>query len=305
VILKTFNLSKRFGHRWAVKDLNLEVEKGQIFGFLGPNGAGKSTTIRMLLNLIRPSSGSFELFSKNIRSYGQKIYTRIGALVEKPDFYLYLSAAKNLQFLGALNGGVSHKRIHEVLEIVELAERAKDKVRSYSHGMKQRLGIAQALLFDPELVILDEPTSGLDPQGIKEIRELIIRLAHEQGMTIFLSSHLLHEIEQVCTHMAIIDKGIMVVQGDVHNLLREIDFFVTEVQVDDSQRAFELLRQEAWVKKVSIVDELLKVQMPGESRPALTEFLVKNNFAVSAVVPRTSLEDYYLSLLKIVNPAKR
>jgi ABC-type multidrug transport system ATPase subunit len=305
VILKTFNLSKRFGHRWAVKDLNLEVEKGQIFGFLGPNGAGKSTTIRMLLNLIRPSSGSFELFSKNIRSYGQKIYTRIGALVEKPDFYLYLSAAKNLQFLGALNGGVSRKRIHEVLEIVELAERAKDKVRSYSHGMKQRLGIAQALLFDPELVILDEPTSGLDPQGIKEIRELIIRLAHEQGMTIFLSSHLLHEIEQVCTHMAIIDKGIMVVQGDVHNLLRETDFFVTEVQVDDSQRAFELLRQEAWVKKVSIVDELLKVQMPGESRPALTEFLVKNNFAVSAVVPRTSLEDYYLSLLKIVNPAKR
>jgi len=305
VILKTLNLSKRFGHRWAVKDLNLEVEKGQIFGFLGPNGAGKSTTIRMLLNLIRPSSGSFELFSKNVKSHGQKIYTRIGALVEKPDFYLYLSAEKNLHFLGALNGGVSRKRIYEVLEIVELAERAKDMVRSYSHGMKQRLGIAQALLCYPELVILDEPTSGLDPQGIKEIRELIIRLAHEQGMTIFLSSHLLHEIEQVCTHMAIIDKGIMVVQGDVHNLLRETDFFVTEVQVNEPQRAFDLLQRENWVHKVALEDGLLKVQIPGESRPVLTEFLIKNDFAVSAIVPRTSLEDYYLSLLKVVNPVKK
>lgn len=305
MILKTFNLSKRFGHRWAVKGLNLAVTKGQIFGFLGPNGAGKSTTIRMLLNLIRPSSGSFEIFSKSIKTYGQKIYARIGALVEKPDFYLYLSAEKNLQLLGALNGGVSLKRIYEVLEIVDLGERAKDKVRSYSHGMKQRLGIAQALLFYPELVILDEPTSGLDPQGIKEIRELIIRLAHEQGMTIFLSSHLLHEVEQVCTHMAIIDKGVMVVQGDVHNLLRETDFFVTEVLVDEPQRAFESLRQEKWIKKVTLEDGLLKVQIPGESRPALTDFLVKNNFAVSAIVPRTSLEDYYLSLLKIVSPVKK
>jgi len=305
VILKTFNLSKRFGQRWAVKDLNLAVEKGQIFGFLGPNGAGKSTTIRMLLNLIRPSSGSFELFSKNVKSNGQKIYARIGALVEKPDFYLYLSAEKNLQFLGDLSGGVSRKRIYAVLEIVELAERAKDLVRSYSHGMKQRLGIAQALLCDPELVILDEPTSGLDPQGIKEIRELIIRLAHEQGMTIFLSSHLLHEVEQVCTHMAIIDKGIMVVQGEVHNLLRETDFFVTEVQVNEPQRAFDLLRRENWVHKVALEDGLLKVQLPGESRPTLTEFLIKNDFAVSAVVPRTSLEDYYLSLLKVANPVKK
>ena len=305
MILKTINLSKRFGHRWAVKDLNLAVEKGQIFGFLGPNGAGKSTTIRMLLNLIRPSSGSFELFSKNVKSYGQKIYARIGALVEKPDFYLYLSAEKNLRFLGALNGGVSRKRIYEVLEIVGLAERAKDLVRSYSHGMKQRLGIAQALLCDPELVILDEPTSGLDPQGIKEIRELIIRLAHEQGMTIFLSSHLLHEIEQVCTHMAIIDKGIMVVQGNVHNLLRETDFFVTEVHVSEPQRAFDLLRQEKWVHKVALEDGLLKVQLPGESRPRLTEILIKNDFAVAAIVPRTSLEDYYLSLLKVVNPVRK
>jgi len=281
-----------------VKNLNLSVEKGQIFGFLGPNGAGKSTTIRMLLNLIRPTKGSFELLSKSVKDHGQKIYSNIGALVEKPDFYLYLSAEQNLRILGSLGGDMSPDRINEVLEIVKLADRAKDKVRNFSHGMNQRLGIAQALLSNPELIILDEPTSGLDPQGIKEIRDLIVTLAQEQEITVFLSSHLLHEIEQTCTHMAIIDNGTLVVQGGVEELLRETDFYVTEVIVDQPERACDLLKLERWTRKVSIAENVVKVQLPAKERPQLTEFLVRNHFAVYSVVPRTSLEDYYLSLLK-------
>jgi ABC-2 type transport system ATP-binding protein len=190
LVLKTINLSKRFRQRWAVNDLNLTVERGQIFGFLGPNGAGKSTTIRMLLGLIKPSRGSFEFFEQDGRNKGTAVLKKIGALVEKPDFYLYLSAARNLQMLGELSGGVTRKRIAEVLEIVKLQDRIDDKVKEYSHGMRQRLGIAQAILNDPELVLLDEnQPNGLDPVGIKEIRELIVSLARDFGKTIFLSSH--------------------------------------------------------------------------------------------------------------------
>lgn len=298
MIVQTFNLGKRFGNRWAVKDLNLKVERGQVFGFLGPNGAGKSTTIRMLLNLIRPSTGSFELLSQDVHAAGHKLYSRIGALVEKPDFYLYLTAEKNLKMLGALSGGVSDARIDEVLDIVRLRDRAKENVKNYSHGMRQRLGIAQALLHKPELVILDEPTSGLDPEGIHEIRELISVLATEQKMTVFLSSHLLHEIEQVCTHMAIIDNGTLIVQGAVNDLLRKSDFYVTEISVDDPERAYNHLKTEKWIKDISIENSLVKVHVLAEKRPDLAEFLVRNQFKVFSIVPRTSLEDYYLSLLK-------
>lgn len=297
MILQTDKLSKRYHQTWAVWELDLAVEEGQVFGFLGPNGAGKSTTIRMLLGLIKPSSGGFELFSQNVRRSGRSIYKKVGSLVEKPDFYLYLSAEKNLKLLGELSGGVTVDRISEVLEIVGLAERGGDKVSDYSHGMMQRLGIAQALLAEPDLIILDEPTSGLDPAGIKEIRDLIVTLSKDLGITVFLSSHILHEIEQVCTHMAIIDRGRLVVQGDVYELLRETDFYVTEVIVDDPQRARTILEPESWIEKVSLEKDILKVRVSGENRPQLTDFLVRNRFAVSAVIPRTSLEDYYLTLL--------
>jgi ABC-type multidrug transport system ATPase subunit len=299
MILQTFNLSKRFGDRWAVRDLNISVEKGQIYGFLGPNGAGKSTTIRMLLSLIRPSAGSFELLSQNIKHRRHKIYANIGALVEKPDFYLYLTAEKNLRILGALGGGISTKRIDEVLDIVDIADRSKEMVRNYSHGMKQRLGIAQALLTYPELIILDEPTSGLDPEGIHEIRELIVSLAKDQGITVLLSSHLLHEVEQTCTHMGIIDMGTLVVQGEVNELLKVKKFYITEVNVDNPERAFEYLKNEKWIRDIQLEKGVLKVSIDTDKRALLTENLVRHQFSVYSVVPRTSLEDYYLSLLKV------
>ncbi len=298
MILKTNNLSKRFKHRLVVSDLNLEVEKGQIFGFLGPNGAGKSTTIRMLLSLIAPTSGNFELFGGDWKTQDKKVYSKVGALVEAPDFYLYLSAERNLKILGELNGWISRNRIYEVLDIVRLKDRARDKVKSFSHGMRQRLGIAQAIMCKPELIILDEPTSGLDPEGIKEIRNLIVSLSKDLECTVFLSSHLLHEIEQVCTHMGIIDHGKLIVQGEVQKLLRETDFFVTEVSTDKPQKALDLLQSEPWVKKVALSDEILKVHLSAECRPKLAECLIRNKIRVSSIIPRTSLEDYYLSLVK-------
>jgi len=298
MILRTINLSKRFGHRWAVADLNLAVEAGQIFGFLGPNGAGKSTTIRMLLNLIRPTRGTFKFFGQESHRPGVAVYRRIGALVEKPDFYLYLSAKCNLRMLGELNGGINSARINEVLEIVNLQDRINDKVKDYSHGMRQRLGIAQAILHDPELIILDEPTTGLDPVGIKEIRELIISLARDFGKTIFLSSHLLHEVEQVCSHMAIIDNGKLIVQGAVHDLLKETDFYVTEIVVDDPIRAQEILSTMTGVTKITASTNSLKVQADDIIRPVIIDTLVRNGLKISAAIPRTSLEDYYLSLVQ-------
>jgi len=291
-------LSKRFGQRWAVTDLNLAVEPGQIFGFLGPNGAGKSTTIRMLLALIKPSRGSYEFFGQDAHRNSARVLRKIGALVEKPDFYLYLSAARNLQMLGELSGGVSRQRIAEVLEIVKLRDRIGDKVKNYSHGMRQRLGIAQAILNDPELIILDEPTTGLDPVGIKEIRELIVSLARDFGKTIFLSSHLLHEVEQTCTHMGIIDNGRLVVQGAVHDLLKATDFFVTEIILDDPERARAILTDETRIDKITLAENVLKVHAPDEARPEIIARLVQNGLKISAVIPRTSLEDYYLALVQ-------
>ena len=207
-IIEIKGLTKKFKDVKAVDELSLNVNKGDIFGFLGPNGAGKSTTIRMLLTLIRPNEGTIRIFGKPLNEERAIILKDVGAIVEKPDFYNYLSAYKNLEILGRISGReISSNRIMEILEIVGLKERSTSKVKTYSHGMKQRLGIAQALLHDPELIILDEPTTGLDPQGMKEIRDLVIHLRDEKNKTIFLSSHLLSEVEQIANRMIIINKG--------------------------------------------------------------------------------------------------
>ena len=219
IILQTFGLGKRYGKRWAVRDLDLTVHRGDVFGFLGPNGAGKSTTIRMLLTLIKPTTGRVDLFGRSLQRHRSAALRRVGGLVERADFYLYLTARRNLEIVASLRGDDSHKDIDRVLDIVGLTARANDKVKAYSHGMKQRLGIAQALLGAPEFVVLDEPTTGLDPQGIKEVRELIRQLSQSGTVTIFLSSHLLAEIEQTATHMAIINQGTLAVQGRVADLL--------------------------------------------------------------------------------------
>lgn len=296
VILRTTGLSKQYKRRWAVHNLNLEVRRGDVFGFLGPNGAGKSTTIRMLLSLVRPTTGDVELFHYKLSSDRERALHSVGGIVEKPDFYLYLSAVKNLEIVGALNGGASRSRILNVLELVGLKERAFDKVKTYSHGMKQRLGIAQALLSDPELVILDEPTSGLDPQGMREVRELILHLAHDQQKTIFLSSHLLNEIEMVATRMAIINRGELVVQGEVDKLLSEGENYVVLSGKPAQTIRGVLKTQSRIVKNFRERNGAFEVLMKFKDVPALNNALVRRGVKVEALIPRRSLEDYFLSI---------
>ena len=197
ICIQTSGLTKRFRRQTAVQGLDLQVERGQSFGFLGPNGSGKSTTIRMLLGLVRPSEGSAAIFGHDVRRHGLAARARVGAMVETPAFYGSMSGRDNLRLFGRLSGSVTQSDIEESLRIVGLSARADDRVKAYSHGMKQRLGIASALTPRPDLVILDEPTNGLDPEGVSEVRGLIRSLTSQHGMTVFLSSHLLHEVEQV------------------------------------------------------------------------------------------------------------
>jgi ABC-type multidrug transport system ATPase subunit len=294
VILKTTALSKRFGKRYAVRDLNLEVFRGDVFGFLGPNGAGKSTTIRCVFSLISPTAGSVTLFDRDVRR-DRSVYARVGGLVEKPDFYLYLSARKNLEIVSALYGDLPKFRIDEVLEIVDLTDRARDRVKAYSHGMKQRLGIAQALLPNPELLILDEPTNGLDPMGMKEVRDLIRTLNRERSMTICLSSHLLHEIEQVATRMCILHKGEMVVQGSVIELLSR-EKVTVRVHAEPRDRAIELLRGMEWVSDVHDGGDHAGCSMADRDLARTNTALVQAGLEVAGFAPRRSLEDYFLSI---------
>lgn len=295
-ILQTKNLGKRFGSRWAVQGLNLEVYQGDVFGFLGPNGAGKSTTIRMILSLIHPTTGDVRLYGHSILKERSKALQEVGGIVEKADFYLYLSAFRNLQAIGALNGGVSPSRIMSVLELVGLKDRAHDKVKTYSHGMKQRLGIAQALLSDPQLVVLDEPTNGLDPQGMKEVRDLILHLSRDRNKTVFLSSHLLSEVELVANRMAIINRGTLVTQGTVEDLLNRGEGYVL-VEAKPVSKVRTVLRSlKAIAPQVSVAGERFRISMAFEHIPRLTRTLVRHGVEVRSVVPRRSLEDLFLSL---------
>ncbi len=295
IVLQTFNLGKKYRHRWAVREANLLVHRGEIFGFLGPNGAGKSTTIRMLLTLIRPTTGRVEFFQKNVLMHRADVLSRLGGLVERADFYLYLSGRRNLESIAALGGNISKKEIDEVLHLVGLAKRADDRVKTYSHGMKQRLGIAQALLRQPEFIVLDEPTTGLDPQGIKEVRELIGRLSAERGITVFLSSHLLSEIEQVATNMAVIHRGEIIVQGKVGELLNDGDTVVRLIArpMDYTKR---VLARLSFVKRVVAQGDELQVTIGNTDSSLLSSMLMKSGIEIATITPLRSLEQYFLSI---------
>src|SRR5690348_17380303 len=217
VVLRVRNLSKQYRKRLAVDNLNLEIHRGDIFGFLGPNGAGKTTTIRMVLGLIAPTSGSVEILGQDLVTRRAHILSHVGALVETPALYLYMSGRNNLRAFGSVLGGVPEKRIDTVLEMAGLRARQKDRVRTYSLGMKQRLGVAIALLQDPEVLLLDEPANGLDPAGIVEMRDLMHRLTGE-GKTVFISSHILSEVQQICTRVAIVNLGKLVKESTIEEL---------------------------------------------------------------------------------------
>src|SRR5450759_5398227 len=257
VVLATHELTKSFGSTLAVDHLSLSVRRGDVFGFLGPNGAGKTTTIRMIVGLIYPTSGYAEVLDHQVPRDKEEALRHIGGFVEVPAFYGNMSARRNLRLMGSLNGKIEEARIAEVLDIVGLRERADSKVGDYSHGMKQRLGIANALINEPELVILDEPTSGLDPQGMKDVRELVRELG-AGGTTVFPSSHLLNEVEQVCNRAAIIDKGRVVVEGPVSELRPEHQ--AVKVLTSDQVRAREVIAAFLGADQVRLDEAYLVVE---------------------------------------------
>ena len=292
--LQTEALTKRFGARTAVDRLSLRVDRGDIYGFLGPNGAGKSTTLRMLLGLVRPSSGVIKFPLRASDWEYLRARSRVGAIIEAPAFYESFSGRRNLQLLASLSGGVPRK---QVLDIVGLRDRARDPVKVYSYGMRQRLGIAQALLPTPELIILDEPTNGLDPQGIQQTRELIRRLRDEFKLTVLLSSHLLSEIEQLCNRVGIIHEGRLLYEGGPETLVTPTSMY--RIRVDDLSRAFKLLTSEPGITVSRNGDSFLRIDADKERISAVNTLLVSKEIKVYELSPaQETLEEAFLRLTK-------
>jgi ABC-2 type transport system ATP-binding protein len=294
-VLRTQNLSKSYGSRLAVDNLNLDVRRGEIFGFLGPNGAGKTTTIRMALGLIAPTSGSVEVLGKDIGQHLSEVLPRVGALVETPALYTYMSGRNNLRTMASALGGIPDSHIDAILDVVGLRERQKDRVRTYSLGMKQRLGVAMALLHNPDLLILDEPANGLDPAGIVEIRDLMRALA-AQGKTVFISSHVLTEVQQICTRVAIINNGRLVTESTVEALTQTQGGFA--VKVREPAEALALVKAQPWGSSAQIDANgyLLTPSPDGEGR-SLNLFLSQAGHAPDLIMEQSeSLEDVFLRL---------
>lgn len=294
-IIKVSNLSKKFNDLHAVNDLSFSVEEGDVYGFLGQNGAGKSTSIRMLLTLIKPTAGSIHIFGKDLSTSRNEILKQVGAVIEKPDLYKYLSAYDNLGIFAKMSGiKVNRSLLMEQLKMVGLDERADSKVKTFSQGMKQRLGIAVALVHNPRLIILDEPTNGLDPQGIADMRNLILHLSREAGKTIVVSSHLLSEIELVANRMLIIHKGKKIVEGKVAELLDPSRSLV-QVETQNNDEARQKLLQTKWGALLQDSNKM-QLKMNKEEVPQLIADMVSLQIPVVSVDPMHSLEDYFLSL---------
>jgi len=297
-ILEINHLSKKYKDINAVDDLSLSVNSGDVYGFLGQNGAGKSTTIRMMLTLIEPTSGEIKIFGKSLNENRHEILSNIGAVIERPDLYKYLTAYENLKLFAKMsNINVTHKLLMDQLDMVGLADRSESKVKTYSQGMKQRLGIGIALVHNPDLIVLDEPTNGLDPQGIADIRHLILKLSTEMGKTVVVSSHLLSEIELIANRMIVIHKGKKIVEGFVKDLLDPSKTLV-EIETADNEMATSILKNSVFATKVVDNNEKLHLTINKSEISALIKFMVDANVQIIAVTPRHSLEDYFLSLTK-------
>jgi len=296
-VIQVRNISKKFREVKAVDNLSFSVESGQVYGFLGQNGAGKSTTIRMLLTLIKPTSGEIEIFGMNLLKHRKEILRQVGAIIERPDLYKYLSALENLRIFAAMSGiKIPEKKLIEQLAKVGLAERIHSKVKTYSQGMKQRLGIAIALVHDPSLIILDEPTNGLDPQGIADIRHLILHLSKDLGKTLLISSHLLSEMELIADSMLIIDKGRKIVEGKVNELFDPAET-VVELKTTDDTSAFEQLQQ-SFLNRYEIEkrNDCITLKLHRNEVPLVMKEIVQMNIDVISFYSKHSLEDYFLSL---------
>lgn len=297
-VIEVIGLSKALKGRKVIDNVDLTVLRGDIFGFLGPNGSGKTTTIRMLLKLIYPDDGVIKVNGFDLKKDFNRAIERVGAIVEIPRFYNYLSGRKNLELMANLTNNISKNRVDEVLDMVGLVERAEDKVKTYSLGMKQRLGIANALINNPAIVILDEPTNGLDPQGMKEIRDLIIRLAGEQSITFFISTHLLHEVELMCNRVAILNNGRIIAQGRVEELLN-VDYETVEVCAGGWDSAINLLENIDYVKSFEKTARGIMFKIERGNSARLNQALINNGIEVEYLIPHNqSLESFFIETIK-------
>lgn len=296
-IVKVEALTKKFDQLTAVNQLSFSVLPGDVYGFLGQNGAGKSTTIRMLLTLITPTDGDIHIFGLSLSKHRKEILQQIGAVIEKPDVYKYLSAYDNLKLFAKLSGiQPTRTTLMEQLELVGLAHRAKDTVKTFSQGMKQRLGIAIALVHNPQLIILDEPTNGLDPQGIADMRNLILSLSSQYKKTVIVSSHLLSEIEQIASRILIIDKGKKLVEGSSDELFDQSKIII-ELNTNDNKAAYNILSESNWSNKLQpIRNGQIILQINKNDIPIFNQYLVSKDIAVFSLQPRHSLEDYFLQI---------
>ncbi len=295
-VIQVNNLSKHFGNLKAVDQLSFSVNAGEVFGFLGQNGSGKSTTIRMLLSLIHPTSGRIELFGKSMETNRNQILEEVGAIIERPDLYPYLTAREHLQLFAKLRSKkITTSRIDDTLIKVGLLERAQDKVQTFSLGMKQRLGIAIALVHNPSLIILDEPTNGLDPQGISDIRNLIKQLAQQEGKTVLVSSHLLSEIEQMATQIMIIHRGQKIAEGPIQKLL-DPNKMVVHVKTTNDAQALQFIMSGSFSNYLLKRTDGIHLCMPDYEIPLFNTSLVNAGVGLIGVETRNSLEDYFLQV---------
>jgi ABC-2 type transport system ATP-binding protein len=292
--LQVRGLVKRYGELTAVGGVDLTVQTGDVYGYLGPNGAGKTTSLRMMLGLIRPTAGSVRVFGRDPME-SVRALEGVAGFVEAPTFYPYLSARRNLEMLAAYDGGGARERIDQSLDTVELTHRQRDRVGGYSHGMRQRLGIAAALLRDPKLLLLDEPATGLDPAGMRDMRLLIRRLA-EGGMTVLLSSHLLNEVEDVCNRVAIVRQGRIVYEGEISELKRGAGTRYW-LQTTDDERALAVCRAQPGIGDLSTDHGRITFTADEPTAAALSQALVESGALIRAMAPQTvTLEDLFFSL---------
>lgn len=299
-MLQIIGLSKSYGGKKVVDDLHLQVKKGEIWGFLGPNGAGKTTTIKMMLHLVYPDQGQVLINGHDVYENFLEAIQDVGALVESPKLYSSLTGYRNLALMANLVPEITKERIDEVLELVGLKGREGEKVKHYSLGMKQRLGIARALLHHPKLVILDEPTNGLDPQGMREIRELIQKLAHDQKITFFISSHLLHEVEMMCDRVGILNQGKLIAQGRVDELLNS-DKESIQIFTPSVTEAVAQLEPVKFIDNIEKGEDHLVITLDKGHSAKINQLLVENQIKVDYLIPcNNSLEKFFIDLTEEV-----
>ncbi|KGX86769.1 ABC transporter ATP-binding protein [Pontibacillus litoralis] len=292
-VVQLNNLVKKIKGKTIVDHINLELREGEVFGFLGPNGAGKTTTIRMMVGLMNPTSGNVVIDGVDLKKDYEKAINQVGAIVENPELYDYLTGYQNLLHFSRMHNGVNKERIQEVIEQVGLTNRIHEKVKGYSLGMRQRLGLAQALLHKPKFIILDEPTNGLDPAGIREFRNHLRKIAYEDNVSIFVSSHLLSEIELMCDRIGIIQAGKLI---DVRNVHEESQVPEWEITLNNPQQAAEMLGRKLSTN-VIVREDSIQVKVEREQIPSINKHLVENDYQVFGIeLMKQTLEDEFLKI---------